>query len=103
MLQGTSKALPLALTERQERVDWDTAWPAVREPPFKDNQVVHAEALFESLRTARRVTDALMAKVGKLVRCTGWHTHIYTYIWLTHVQRVWVDVCVVCVVCVVPV
>lgn len=66
--QGTSKALPLALTEPQEHVDWDTAWPAAREPPFRDDQVVQAEALFSSLRTARRVTDALMAKVGKLVR-----------------------------------
>lgn len=68
LLQSASKALPLALNERQEAVDWDTAWPAAREPPFKDDQVVQGEALFQSLRTARRVTDALMAKVGKLVR-----------------------------------
>lgn len=58
----------MALTEPQQRLDWDTAWPAAREPPLKDGQVVQGGALFESLRTARRVTDALMAKVGKLVR-----------------------------------
>ncbi len=65
--QSQSTDLPPALLMHPTTVDWDKAWPAERDPVIEDGQFVHAEGLFMSFRTARKVTDALIAKVGKLV------------------------------------